>query len=134
MSQRTAEQEAEDRRASERHLACVLAQVEREEGTARSAIIRDVSVTGALLFTRATLVVGERVTLSLYILGDGQPPVPATGHVVRSGPRPRALADVWTHEAAIRFDGTLDAHEERLARIAAQQAKVFGTPSQPPPG
>ena len=117
----------DDRRRSMRHIACVLAHVHRDEGATRSAVIRDISVEGALLYTRAHLAAGERVQLSLYLDGDGANPVVSVAEVVRAGPRPRAMADVWPYSAAVKFVDSLAALESKLAKIAEEQAKVFGS-------
>lgn len=109
-----------------RHLACVLAQVERTPGGGRNAVIRDISVTGALLLTRAALAVGEQVRLSLFVTGDPSKPVVATAKVLRAGPRAREVADVWPRLAAVQFDQPLAHLEETIAAIARQQAQVFG--------
>ncbi len=62
----------EDRRADTRHIACFPAEIEVEgsEGEASLAMIRDLSVSGALLFARSKLKVGSKV------LGGFARPVP----------------------------------------------------------
>ena len=127
MAESKSESQDSDRRADPRHIACVLAHVERDAGATRSAVIRDISVSGALLFTRAHLEAGERVKLSLYLDGDGGSAVNVDAEVLRAGPRPRNMSDVWPYSAAVKFDQGLDHLEKKLALIAAQQAKVFGS-------
>ena len=115
-----------ERRRELRHLACVLAQVERGQGSPRSAVIRDISTTGAMLLTRASLEVGEKVRLSLFITGDPQKPVEVVATVRRSGPRAREVSDVWPRSAAVQFEERLTHLAKQLHVIAQQQAKTFG--------
>ncbi len=50
-----------ERRGDPRHLACFPAHVETDAGKQRTALIRDLSVSGAFLLTRARLEVGDSV-------------------------------------------------------------------------
>jgi hypothetical protein len=115
-----------ERRTAMRHLACVLAQVSRGQGSPRSALIRDISTSGAMLLTRASFEVGEKVRLSLFITGDPSKPIDVVGTIRRAGPRPNKMADVWPRSAAVQFESKLTHLSKQLADIAAQQAKNFG--------
>ena len=118
----------DNRRNEHRHLACMLAQIAQGDRDPRNALIRDISTTGALLLTRAKLQVGDPIHLSLYLSTDeGSQPVTASGRIVRFEQRPRALADVWTHSAAVHFDTPLAQLAPGLEAIAARQRAVFGT-------
>jgi hypothetical protein len=120
--------ENDNRRNDQRHLACMLAQIAQGERDPRNALIRDISTTGALLLTRAKLEVGHPVQLSLYLSADeGAQPITAAGKIVRFEQRPRAVADVWTHSAAVQFDVPLTQLASDLEAIAAKQRAVFGT-------
>jgi hypothetical protein len=126
MAEAESESGNSNRRSELRHLACMLAQVQRGDN-ARSALIRDISTTGALLFTRTKLQVGEVLKLSLFLEGDSSTqPVVTQGKVVRSESRPRQLADVWTESAAIQFDSPLNDLSGKLEQIAAKQKATFG--------
>ena len=78
--------DAEERRRDFRHLACFPAHLHAGPGVARSALIRDLSVSGALLLTRARFTAGDPIELSLYV--DDRPEAyKVAGHVVRSARR-----------------------------------------------
>jgi hypothetical protein len=116
-----------DKRTEARHLACMLAQIERQKSDPRNALIRDISTSGALLLTRSKLAVGESVKLSLYLsTEEGAQPVVAEGKVVRVEQRPRDQADMWTHSAAVHFDTALGHLAQELGQIAAKQRSIFG--------
>jgi hypothetical protein len=114
-----------DRRGGLRHLACFPAYLETGEGAPRSALIRDLSVTGALLLTRAKLKVGDEVKLALY-LGEDDEPFPAQGKVVREERRVGELSHPWTKSVAIQFDAALTAIEPQIKALADRQAALFG--------
>jgi hypothetical protein len=115
---------SEDRRARLRHQAYFPAQIDAGQGQ-RSALIRDLSVTGALLLTRARLKVGDPVKLSLYISGDPENVRVVAGRVVRDERRSVECSDVWPHSAAIHFDEALTAEfEPEVKRLAEYQASL----------
>ena len=116
-------EEASERRGDVRHLACFPAHVETVEGVARSALIRDLSVSGALLLTRARLRIGDPVKLSLYLKEDAEP-FPAAGHVVREEKRPTELSHPWTKAVAVRFDEPLAELEAEAKALAERQAAL----------
>src|SRR4051812_30203828 len=89
-----------ERRRDLRHLACFPAHLHTAEGVARSALIRDLSVSGALLLTRARFKVGDRIKLTLY-LSDGIELYPIEGSVVREERRTAELAHPWTKSIAV---------------------------------
>jgi hypothetical protein len=113
-----------ERRGVPRHLACFPAHVETEEGGQRSALIRDLSVAGALLLTRAKLTVGDPVRLSLY-LNQGAEPYLVAGHVVRRERLPIELAHPWTRAVGVHFDAPLPALEADAAALAERQAALY---------
>lgn len=114
-----------ERRGDLRHLACFPAHVETAEGTPRSALIRDLSVSGALLLTRARTRVGEKVKLALY-LGDAPDPFIVSGSVVREERRTGELAHPWTKSVAVQFDALLVELEPQIKALADHQAELFG--------
>lgn len=114
-----------DRRGGLRHLACFPAYLETTEGVPRSALIRDLSVSGALLLTRARLKVGDEVKLSLYF-GEDEEPFAAAGRVVREEKRTGELSHPWTKSVAIKFDEDLTSIEPQIRELAAKQAALFG--------
>lgn len=116
-----------DRRGGSRHFSCFPAHIEQEEGNPRTAIIRDVSVTGAHLVTRAKLALGQTVKLSLYITTDVNNPRQVAGKVVRFETRLDDRSD-WPYSVGIQFDDPLTDCEEDIKSLADKQAKLFGSP------
>jgi hypothetical protein len=115
---------AAERRGDVRHLACFPAHVETAEGVPRSALIRDLSISGALLLTRARLRVGDPVKLSLY-LKEGEEPFPASARVVREERRPSEMVHPWTNAVAVHFDEPIAALEDDAKALAERQAALL---------
>ncbi len=127
-----ASDDKDDRRVKPRHLACFPAHAKVAEGN-RIALIKDVSITGALLLTRAHFKEGARVELSMYLSGDpGDEPNVALGEVVRSERRDKAVADLWSFSAAIRFAEPLIHLEEQIKAVAKHQERVRRSDFPPP--
>lgn len=120
-----------DRRGEPRHLACFPAHVETAQGVPRSALIRDLSVTGALLLTRARVAVGDVIKLSLY-LREGLEPRNLTARVVRHERRTGEMVHPWTKTVAVQFDAPLPELEDEARALADRQAALRGaqTPGQ----
>jgi hypothetical protein len=114
-----------DRREGLRHFSCFPAHIEQDDGP-RTAIIRDVSVTGAHLVTRAKLAEGQVVKLALYITTDVNHPRSVMGKVVRFESRLEDRSD-WPYSVGIRFDEPLLDCEEEIKSLAEKQEKLFGT-------
>ena len=115
----------DDRRRDFRHLACFPAHLHAGVGIARSALIRDLSVSGALLLTRARFSVGDPIELSLYL--DDQPEAhKVAAHVVRVERRTGHRAHPWTMSLGVRFDVALTALEPQVKALADRQAALFG--------
>lgn len=115
-----------DRRAGIRHLACFAAELQMERWNgARTAVIRDLSVTGALLLTGARVQVGEQVTLNLYVLGD-ETMHTVTGRIVRLERRDPATAGLWPFSVGVQFDAPLSELEDQIREVAARQAALLG--------
>jgi hypothetical protein len=115
-----------DRRAGARHLACFAAEIQAERWNgARTAVIRDLSVTGALLLTGAKVELGDQVTLNLYILGD-ETMHTVTGKVVRKERRDPTTAGLWPFSVGVQFDAALTELEEQIKAVAARQAALLG--------
>jgi len=114
-----------ERRASGRHLACFAANIEGEDSAPRMALIRDLSATGALLFTQSLLKTGEALILTLYVTGELEKPHATTARVVRSGRRRLDRANVWPYDAAVRFDEPLKGLDAEIEKLAALQASLW---------
>jgi hypothetical protein len=113
-----------ERRGEQRHLACFPAHLETAEGVPRSALIRDLSVSGALLLTRARLRVGDVVKLALH-LREGLPPYDTSARVVREERRPNELVHPWTKAVAVQFEAPIAALEGEAKALAERQASLF---------
>jgi hypothetical protein len=111
----------EDRRTHARQLTCIPAFFASKEESQDLALIRDVSVSGARLYTRIRLDPGHLVTLHLYLGEETSPPRQAAGHVVRVDRRDAALSDVWGWDVGIVFDDPISAYEAEIAALCARQ-------------
>ncbi len=115
-----------DRRAGTRHLACFAAEIQMERWNgARTAVIRDLSVTGALLLTGAKVEIGDQVTLNLYIQGD-ETMKTVHGTIVRKERRDPSSAGLWPFSVGVHFDEALHTLEEQIKEVAARQAALLG--------
>lgn len=123
---------ASDRRAGTRHLACFAAEIQMERWNgARTAVIRDLSVTGALLLTGAKVQIGDQVSLNLYVLGD-ETMHTVTGKVVRRERRDPSSAGLWPFSVGVHFDAPLTELEDQIKEVAARQAALLGPRSNRP--
>jgi hypothetical protein len=118
-----------ERRVDERHFACFPAHIQRQSrdghaGSTRMALIRDLSVSGALLLTRERLQVGEVIRLSLYLSEDMTDVRPAAARVVRSEPRTADRSEVWHHSVAVQFAEPLADCEAEIKDLAERQAAL----------
>jgi len=117
---------ASDRRAGTRHLACFAAEIQMERWNgARTAVIRDLSVTGALLLTAAKVKVGDSVSLNLYVLGD-ETMHTVSGKIVRCERRDLATAGLWPYSVGVHFDAPLVDLEDQIKEVARRQAALLG--------
>jgi hypothetical protein len=115
-----------ERRRSARHIACAPAHIhDREGGKPHLSLIRDLSITGALIYTRTRLEVGDTVELTLYLEGaDGDKGRPTRGEVVRFERRSNGV--LWPYLLGVRFDPSLDDIEPQVKALAEHQAKLGG--------
>ncbi len=118
----------EDRRAHQRHIACFPAHVEVPENEhTQIALIRNVSLEGALLLTRAEYAVDGELSLKLFLSGDpSAEPHNASARVVRACRRDVERADLWPFEAAVQFDTPLEDIEGDIKQLAKRQSGMFG--------
>jgi hypothetical protein len=115
----------DERRAAARHLACFPVYVGGEEAASNIALIRDISVKGALLLTRERFAVGDRVELSMYVAGDASAdPEPVGATVVRSERRNPEQSDLWLYAAAVTFDEDQSTLEEEIRELEQRQKKL----------
>ena len=115
----------DERRAVARQLTCIPAHVELPEaGGSQLALIHDLSIQGALLYTRLELDVGEAVELSLFLSSDDSPARPAAGRVVRCARRPIDRSDVWHWEVGLVFDEPITQYEDEIRQLCDRQRKI----------
>jgi hypothetical protein len=113
-----------ERRIAVRHFACFPVHIDDGAGRKRTAVIRDLSVNGTLLLTRAVLAVGDRVSLNLYLTGDTETPIVAEGRVVRFERRSPEITTIWPNSVAVQFDAPIPEHEEAIRQLADHQAAM----------
>jgi hypothetical protein len=114
-----------ERRIGVRHFACFPAHVQRPDGSKRTAMMHDLSETGALLVIRTQLEVGDRVSLELYVHGDPDSPTRATpARVVRVEPLEPAAVGPWSHRVAVQFDDPLTDFQDEIKALAERQRKL----------
>jgi len=111
----------DERRAAPRHLACFPAEIDAGQEWATTALIRDLSATGALLLAREAFVVGEPLTVQLH-LSDELGPRHATARVLRVEPNRAEGERVWPVAVAIHFEEPLDDVEKEIEELAQRQA------------
>jgi hypothetical protein len=122
--------ESMERRRGTRHSAYLAAEVVVEPGTARIAITKDISDSGLLLLTRATLTEGQLVTLRIHRPADDDLPLELSGRVVRREPLSRQEIGTWREKVAFAFD---QPQAELAAEFAALIEKQSTDSTIPPP-
>lgn len=111
----------DERRSAQRHVACFPAEIDAGQEWATTALIRDLSSTGALLLAREEFVVGEPLTVQLH-LSDELGPRQASARVLRVEPNHAEGERVWPVAVAIHFDEPLDDVENEIAELERRQA------------
>lgn len=122
---------ASERRTATRHQAYVPAHVDTGNGHKRTAMIKDLSVSGALLLTRARVKPDDEITLSLYLTGDPNVARVVKGRVVRDERRSVEVSDIWPFSVAVRFDEPFEEIEPDVKAIAEKQAATLGNTTKP---
>lgn len=121
---------ASERRVALRHQAFFPAEVDVGNGVRRTALIRDLSVTGVLMLTRARVNIGDDITLHLYLTGDPNKSRDVKGRVVRDERRSFDVSDVWPYAVAIQFSEPFPENELADVRaLAEKQARLTGSKS-----
>jgi hypothetical protein len=116
---------SEDRRRAKRHLACFPAYVGTGDQASNIALIRDISVKGALLLTRERFETGDAIELSMYVSGEPDvPPRTVPAKIVRFERRQPEQADLWLYSAAVAFDEPQQELEDELRRLENHQKEL----------
>lgn len=111
-----------DRRRNERHVACVPVHIHDQSGAPpHTALIRELSISGAQILTRTKVEAGAEIQLDLYIY-DTERAEPAKGRVVRvERSKQRGL---WPFIVVVEFDVPLTAFEAEIQALAAKTAPI----------
>jgi len=114
-----------ERRIGVRHFACFPAHIERSGDVKRTAMIHDLSITGALLVVNARLAVGDVVSLQLHVSGDADARSRSThARVVRVEPLEPAARGIWSHRVAVQFGEPLDDFEPEIKALGERQRQL----------
>lgn len=112
-----------ERRTAKRYLALVVARLRRGVRSAeRTALTRDISVSGALVLTRAALELGDQVELDL-LLGEHHGLLQVPGRVVRVEKLTPSERHLWAAKAAVAFERSIEDSEAEIAAIADAQQR-----------
>jgi hypothetical protein len=116
---------SEERRRARRHLACFPAYVGTGDESTNIALIRDISVKGALLLTRERFEKGDTIELSMYVSGEPDvPPRIVPAKIVRFERRQPEQADLWLYSAAVEFDEPQQELEDELRQLEDHQKQL----------
>jgi len=115
---------SEERRTAQRHTAYIGAEIDTGDGPVRAAITRDGSATGMLLLTRADLVAGQSVKLSVFLVEGTSRTV--TGKVVRNETLDSEENSLWRTKVAIALDEPDAELAAKFDALAQQQAHIYG--------
>jgi hypothetical protein len=111
----------EERRAFSRQLTCIPAYFESRRDPQDLALIRDVSTSGARLYTRLRLELEEMLVLHLCLGQESDPARTVNGRVVRVDRRDPALSDVWAWEVGVEFDVAITRYADEIEDLCKRQ-------------
>ncbi|MBW2533750.1 MAG: PilZ domain-containing protein [Deltaproteobacteria bacterium] len=117
-----------ERRDFARHFVCIPAYVQREQTGPHIALIRNISLSGALILIRKPLQVDESLDLSLHLNAEDEsaPAHEARATVVRTEPLAERRAGLWSHSVGVRFPEPLVAIEDEIKAVSARLAARYG--------
>jgi len=120
---------AEDRRRDLRQVTCLPASVHHQGGQDlgddETAMIADVSTTGArLLMRNPELRAGEVLELELQLDTEGKAREKAKASVMRVSALPDERVSVWTHEVAVAFASPIPLTEAERKDMQARMAAL----------
>ena len=115
----------ENRRIGERYLACFPASLTRSDAKQRLSLIRDLSESGALLLIATTkIVVGEELSLDLYIADDASLFRTTRAKVVRVEELTAEEKGLWLRKIAVQFDEPLTMYAEEIATFRERAERL----------
>jgi hypothetical protein len=110
----------DERRRHNRRLTCVVAEVEAKDKSS-IALIRNVSESGAMLFTSRDLEIGWDVDLVIHTSSDPEGrKILAGATVMRREELDPSRSDFWRWRIGVKFSSPLDADADELAAITKQ--------------
>src|SRR3990167_6714548 len=115
-----------ERRRGTRHLACFPVHERVHDHKQYTAMIRELSVSGAQILTQTHREVGTELQLAMYI-DDEHPPREVDARVVRS--ERRTDGGVWSYLTVVEFKEPLVDLEPEIKAVAEAQERVFGPSS-----
>lgn len=115
---------SQERRQGTRHVACFpVEERAKEETRTHTAVIRELSVSGAQILAQRKREVGDELDLSLY-LRDGETPREVVARVVRM--ERREDAGLWPWLTVVTFAEPLTEIESDIVALAEKQKGIFG--------
>lgn len=113
---------SDERRTHSRRLVCVAAHIEGTEQE-HLALLRDISVSGAMFLTRTCPEPDEEIDVVL-VFDEGEDPSELAVHArtVRVQEVEEDRRDVWRYRIAVAFTGDLSEHKPLFERLAAELA------------
>jgi hypothetical protein len=112
-----------DRRSVVRKVTCYPVHFELNSrgetaSTGRIALVYDLSIAGALLYTRKKLALGEVIRMHLDGFEPAPPMATVDAKVVRCTRRPPERSDIWTFEVGVQFDAPVAELEATISELA----------------
>ena len=113
---------ARDRRRNARHIACVPVHIHATAGSPpHTALIRELSISGAQILTRTQFRVGASIDLALYIRDTEHAEV-VSGRVIRV--ERRKERGLWPIVVAVEFQTPLTAFEQEIRELARKTEPI----------
>src|SRR5262249_38847566 len=114
----------QDRRGSQRHLACFpVEEKAKEEASVHTAVIRELSTTGAQILAQKRRDVGDEMHLALYVK-DGDKAREVVAKVVRV--ERRDDGGLWPWLTVVSFAEPLDDLRTEIVQLEEKQKEIFG--------
>ncbi len=115
----------DERRLQNRELTCIPAYLDGTGDGKHLGLIRDISMSGALVLTRSEIKVGEALRLCLYLGAQGEPAKEVDARVARVERAAPKQADMWPWRVGVEFTSSVEPHADAIAQIA-ERLKASG--------
>ena len=114
-----------NRRTGDRYIACAMATLERPDGEQRSALVHDLSESGALLLARTTKIGnGDEITIVLQAHDGDDAPKTVQGVVVRVEALSPGDEGPWLRRVAVRFLEPVPMYAEEIERFRQRTLRL----------